>query len=312
MGNYFDTKRRLEAFARRDRSRMPIDEIAEALRPTIKGHTDNYARFDPGPIVCRSRIIDPGCRPSRSSKLSYPPSHVCRMGRVNRDGEAIFYGSNGIIATVYEVQAKQGDHVALASWRLVQSVLIARAGYSDDNFNRLGSKRSVSRDVETDRRMKVSRDKAQTLIHEFICREFTMVDSQNGGLAYKTSIALFDLLARSKMMNGIIDTGIKIDGMNYPSVALRADDTNIALFPPSADRALRLYEAHVFRVNEISPKSVDVTYLDEGREGVPTGDMTWSGHRPAWTDTSDGRVVFRDTDTGWRVFHPDGRELRMP
>ena len=305
---YFTVKRKLEALARRGFANLSIEEIGVLMRQALTGHADGARSFDPGPHLYRARNMGGLPKPERRADVTYPPAGcVTALGRCNRIGEQIFYGSNGIIAALLEIKA-EGQPVALSRWRLVDKVWLTRAGYSEKTFQALSSQRTVAGDVDTGPTTTVWRSKVQRLINDFASDQFTTVDSQGAGTAYNISIALFDIMVRSTIMDKGVVSSLRIDGLNYPSVAFQANTTNIALLPASADRALKLVNCDMVVMEAAGHDEIRLRYEDHATAG-PDEVLSWTGQPPAWCGSSNSIVIVKRGERDWRAFGEDGAEL---
>jgi hypothetical protein len=100
--------------------------------PIIKASTD----------IRRGRIVPK--RPRTIAEISYPPAKaVQQLGRLNRTGQSVFYGSVSMHAPVYEINPKQGDFVVISRWRNHRNLLVNNVGYSQSNLRRLNPARPL-------------------------------------------------------------------------------------------------------------------------------------------------------------------------
>jgi hypothetical protein len=119
-----DAARSAIATVRRlDFQRVSIEEVKEALIPVFRGYVVTAPRFDPRLNLFRARLLD---EPEYLHELSYPPSGVASLGRVNREGASVLYCCTAREASFFELAPRVGDTVALAQWGTTAPLLVNR------------------------------------------------------------------------------------------------------------------------------------------------------------------------------------------
>ena len=124
---------------------LEIDHIKQQLEPLIKGMAVQSPIFNPGAFLYRARKIGPTFNKDIGIKyadLIYPPKHVSKMGRLNRDGEPVLYCSMQKASVFFEIQdLSPGDEIILTFWQTTEGMLVNNIGYTQHVFERLGAKR---------------------------------------------------------------------------------------------------------------------------------------------------------------------------
>lgn len=96
---------------------LEIDEIKKRLEPLMIGYAIECPIFDSGAFVYRSRLIGPTFNKASGmtwKDLIYPPANVAPLGRLNRAGHPVFYGSIHKELVFFELpDLKQGDEIVL-------------------------------------------------------------------------------------------------------------------------------------------------------------------------------------------------------
>jgi hypothetical protein len=127
--------------------RLEIDEIKDRLEPVIKGVKVASPIFDPGAFLYRGRKISPTLSKTAGMKhadLIYPPKSATRLGRLNRDGEPVFYCSLHKPSIFFELpDLSADDEIVLTFWKTTSRMIVNNIGYTQPVFERLGAKRPL-------------------------------------------------------------------------------------------------------------------------------------------------------------------------
>jgi RES domain len=105
------------------KSRLSMLETLALRGEPIRALRKKFTRLATGYVVgvkkMESRHIlravrnDPGTMISNVSRLSYPPSHKARLGRLNVQGEPILYAADSLHTAVKEIEPSAGDVVTI-------------------------------------------------------------------------------------------------------------------------------------------------------------------------------------------------------
>ena len=130
--------RRVNLFSEEQLQRLGIDALRSLLRPKLGGYIIAVKDIPAYHLLYRGVRCEP--RPDSLRRISYPPAaKVTTCQRVNRAGEPRFYRSVAAPAVFYELDAKQGDFIALSTWELIESLWVHNLGYHPQALERLGT-----------------------------------------------------------------------------------------------------------------------------------------------------------------------------
>jgi RES domain len=279
---------------------LEIDEIKERLEPLIKGMQIESPIFDPGALLYRGRRIGPTFTKQAGIKLSdllYPPKHLARLGRLNRNEQPVFYCSMHKESVFFEVQGLQtGDEVILTFWKTKERMIVNNIGYTEFVFQQLGAKRAVPRwnshapPLGSDREtialpemsketidVALSQDKMRD-VREALSQHFMHTVGPTETDSYKLTTAIGEL-----HLGTIVDLNEQFAGVLYPSVRMWGNGDNLALLPWFVDRHVEFRKAVHVRIDDRADTNFSVTYLDSAREFDVDGKLIWLGRLPNWT-----------------------------
>ncbi len=189
-------------------------------------------------------------RPTRVARVSYPPADkVTNYGRVNRDGQSVFYASRGAPAVVYELRAKQGDLIALSEWEVREPLWMHNVGYHQDALARIGVT-DVSRRLPLVHSIPNESKENAKLRHE-LSLAFTAEVPEGYEYRYKQSIAIKEVLLDDAepfkpQPNG--PNHALAAGIVYPALQMRGAADNVAIWPEFVDSCLRLKSVRYIKV----------------------------------------------------------------
>ena len=125
---------------------LEIDDIKRRLEPLLKGIKIVSPVFDPGAFLYRARRVTPTFNKQVGIKrpdLIYPPGHLSKLGRLNRNGQSVFYCSMHKEAIFFELpDFKAGDEGILTFWKTKEKMVVNNIGYTEYVFQQLGAKRA--------------------------------------------------------------------------------------------------------------------------------------------------------------------------
>jgi hypothetical protein len=280
--------------------KLEIDEITEQLRPLIKGMAVESPIFDPGTFLYRARKIGATFNKATGIKyndLIYPPKHLAKLGRLNRDGQSVFYCSMHKESVFFELQdLHAGDELILTFWQTAATMFVNNIGYTEYIFRRLGAKRecpqwrppgigsasnkavvSLSRISQADLNFILSpdqnRDLRQALSERFMCSV-----GPTETYKYKLTTAIGELHHGT-----IMDQARQFSGILYPSTRMWANSDNLALLSWYADKHIRFKKASHIRIDSREHTRFSITTLDTATEFTEDGRLVWLGRLPNWT-----------------------------
>lgn len=191
-------------------------------------------------IFWRARIVDEVKWPNVED-LNYPPPEVARQGRLNDAGSPCFYLSKDIQTALLEINAKEGQLVQVAGFR-VQSEEILRLTVVGEwaNVQKNGYMRFSGTDPDRTIARRINRNpKALTLLYidQFFASILGNADARDTN--YKHSRALGALLY----------SRVNADGIAFPSVRDQGG-FNLAVKPAPSDRVFHNVACHLVKVGK--------------------------------------------------------------
>ena len=125
--------------------KLSIDEIRELIRPLMKGVSVQAPIIHAGNFLYRARKIDGLFNKNRKillEELKNPPPDKATLGRVNRDGQSVFYCSGSKEPVFFELpNLSNGDEIILSFWKTTEDMIVNNLGYTDFIFSQMGAKR---------------------------------------------------------------------------------------------------------------------------------------------------------------------------
>lgn len=279
---------------------LDIDQIKDRLNHHTIGMALRVPIFDAGTFLYRGRKIDSSFNksaPMPYSSLIYPPSHLARLGRLNRHQQSVFYCSSDKGAVFAEIQnLKPGDEIVLSFWKSTERMILNNVGYTEQVFRELGATRPLpewqstrgdiaSGNVEQvpltqfdpeDIASLIASDPNRLLL-ETLSKYFTRVSDGGGNAIYKITTAIGEL-----HLGDIASHSLQFAGLIYPSVRLWGNADNMALQPWFVDKHLQFRKAVHCQITEISDERVSIRTLDHANAFDADGNLVWKGRMPVW------------------------------
>ena len=217
-----------------DYTQFSIQELMDKLTRIFHGFAIASISFSFPIAIYRS--VKWSTRPSELKNLSYPqPDKITSFGRINDKNESYFYGSFNWEPTLYELNLKENDTVAVSMWQTKSNVLICPIGYTEDNFKYLDALRKVPSEVRP-YNIPVLMRETNVVVDKLLSQLFSRkVNSED---EYKISIAIAKFLFSNQDFEGIL----------YPTIAMNALSDNIALRTTVVDEKLKFNEARFMKI----------------------------------------------------------------
>lgn len=300
---------------------LSIDEVKEQLRPLFRGMTIESPIPAPGAYLYRARKIGTDFNKAEGISyrdLIYPPQEIAKLGRLNKDGQSVFYCSFGKEALFYELpKLKAGDELVISFWQTTEEMILNNIGYTQLAFEKLGAKRPCPiwssslgsshavislPEIQLKEQIvtmgsDVNREVREALSHEFVCA----VDETEKA-KYKLTTAIGELHL------GSINNGPKrFAGLLYPSVRMLGNGDNLALQPWFVDKHLSFRKALHIRIDSVQDTAFSITSLDCAKNIGQDGKLVWFGRLPNWSvlpgqsarfEVKSGRDADGDYETG--------------
>jgi len=167
-----------------DLKTLEIDEIKSQLEHFIKGMVVRSPIFDPGGFLYRARRIGTTFNKTIGMKyadLIYPPKGVTKLGRLNREGDPVFYCSVHKESIFFELpDLSPGDEIILTFWKTTDRMIVNNIGYTQPVFESLGAKRPLPQWVTSAPDSKAGAARLPTMSQQEI--EETLSRDTNGEL----------------------------------------------------------------------------------------------------------------------------------
>lgn len=276
-----------------DLKNLSIDEIKNRLQPLTIGMIVSVPIMDVGTSLYRARKVDGNFSKEfgmRYEDLIYPPQDRAKLGRLNRDGESIFYCSVGKEALFYELpELKAGDEVVVTYWKTTEKLISNNVGYTQQVFEKMGAKRiaptwsAANADgvieihapeiADSVKISTIENDGIRGIFSEYFMRH---VDDQNSE-EYKLTVAIGELHL------GTLNQDQQFAGILYPSVKMWANSDNLALRPWWVDQHLKFQKAVHFQIESRDASSFSVKPIDFASAFDSGGNLAWLGRMPVWT-----------------------------
>lgn len=297
---------------------MGVDAIKKRLEDFMKGVTVSTPVYNPGMFLYRARKISLNFNKSggiKKSDLVYPPSHLAKLGRLNRDGQSIFYCSAHKQSIFFELQGlAEGDEIILSFWKTITKMIVNNIGYTEYVFQQLGAQRSIPQwdPLSADGKQAIitlprTPDDAfnailatdnNRILRETLSKYFMHSVKPNEVDRYKLTTAIGEL-----HLGTIKNLDSQFAGVMYPSVRMSANGDNLALLPWYVDNHLEFRKAIHVRIDRRTDTSFSITSLDTAKEFDADGTLVWLGRLPNWTLNKPGQAA---TFTFTAGFDEDG------
>jgi hypothetical protein len=280
-----------------DLSSLDIDQIKARLQPAMVGYAITCPIFDPGAFLYRARLVTPHFNKAigiSRHDLIYPPANVARLGRLNRNGQSVFYASMHKQSVFFEVpDLKDGDEIILSFWKTTAPMVVNNVGYTEFAFSQLGAKRSVpvwgppALSTETTVSLPaMPEEQVNRLLEadmsgalkEAFSRHFMRPVSTEDSYLYKLTAAIGEM-----HLGTINGPEREFAGILYPSVRMWANGDNLALQPGFVDRHLEFRKAVHVKIKERRETAMDIDYLDAAHHFDNSGKLRWLGRLQNWT-----------------------------
>lgn len=202
-------------------------EFCYAIEPLFNEYEILSLEFGRGSIFWRARVIS-GAPYTNLSEMDYPSAKYARVGRLNDLGEPCFYISARKETALAEVEAREGQRVQLAGFRIVNEapILLAVIGeYS--NVQKNGYLHFSGQDPDmTLSKILNSMPRQDALKKIYIDRFFAHVlaDQDAAKNGYRFSRALAQAIYAMNASSGIVFPSVKDRGGFNIGVKAKASD----------------------------------------------------------------------------------------
>ncbi len=238
-----------------------IEALKAQLKQKLGGMVRVVKDINAGNLVYRG--VAWGERPDKISQLSYPPvDRVRQLGRLNRPGQSMFYGSCASPGVFYELRAKEGDCIAWSEWQVMEPLWMHNLGYHAEALNRMGAHATPQRLPLTD---PIPDETARSRrLRRKVALAFTEDVQPGREHRYKQSVALGEFWSEHDEDLAQFADGprqAQVAGFVYPAMQMRGDADNVAFTPTFVHSSLALRQAQFVRVEKVDPERSAFTFL---------------------------------------------------
>lgn len=278
---------------------LDIDEIRELIRPLMTGIRVEAPIVPAGSFLYRARKINSSFNKDRKillSDLKHPPPNKSTLGRLNRDGQSVFYCSGSKEPVFFELpNLSNGHEIILSFWQTSEDMILNNIGYTEYIFNKIGANRIIpswsitkiddSRQEINFNENSFSAEKIESILshdenrvlRELMSKEFMHEITDSKKHHYKLTTALADL-----HLGKINNHARQFAGIIYPSVRMFGNGDNFALDPQFVEQNLKFKKATHVKINNNSRNSFSIENLDAAIELDEDGALKWLGRLPQW------------------------------
>lgn len=202
-------------------------EFCYSIEPLFREYEILSLEFGRGSIFWRARVIS-NAPYTNLSEIDYPPAEYARIGRLNDVGEPCFYISARKETALAEVEAKEGQRVQLAGFRILNETPIRLAVIGEySNVQKNGYMHFAGQDPDmTISKILNSMPQKDALKKIYIDKFFAHVladqDAANNG--YRFSRALAQAIYAINASSGIVFPSVKDRGGFNIGVKAAASD----------------------------------------------------------------------------------------
>ena len=113
--------------------RVDLKEVSERIKELFKDYKYSTLKLDKGYAFYRGTVFKE--KPTKISKLSYPPVKESKPGRANFERQQMFYCSSTKHAPCCELELKEGDRIILSKWVLQKPTVLNVIGKLSTDIN---------------------------------------------------------------------------------------------------------------------------------------------------------------------------------
>jgi len=240
--------------------RLTIEALKNQLRSKLGGMVRAVKYINAGNIIYRGIKWDN--RPDLISQLSYPPTEIAQLGRLNRSGQAVFYASCAPPGVFYELKAGEGSRIAFSQWEVKEPLWMHNLGYHADALALLGAAPNSARlpliepiPNETPHNKRLRKK---------VALAFTVDVPAGFEYRYKQSVALTEFWCKHQQRLPVYSGGPEteeIAGVVYPSLQMRGDADNLMLWPKFVHSSLTLRQVQYVLVEKADHTCLSFSFL---------------------------------------------------
>lgn len=278
---------------------LGVEEIRELISPLMNGLIVDAPIIPAGTFLYRARKIDNFFNKDHKillNELQYPPSDKATLGRLNRDGQSVFYCSASKEPIFFELpNLSDGHEIVIGFWQTLDDMIVNNIGYTEFIFSKMGAKRFIPswgvrkiddtlQEITLNENSVFAKAKEEILshdknrvLHELISKEFMREVGESDSHLYKLTTAIAELHLR-----GIKNYKKQFAGIVYPSIRMSANGDNFVLTPQFVDEYLEFKKASHIRITKKDGNSFSIKKLDAAIGLNDDESLKWLGRLPRW------------------------------
>lgn len=207
------------------------------------------------------------------SEIYPPPSRKCRTGRMNDEGQAIFYGAFSIGTALAEINAQEGDYVQIANFQLPEKADIGIICFAiGEVYNAYHGNNTISVGLFNEIRDLIHRIGGNDVrdLLSFLYMDAFSAELLNSIHAHEKNYIYSRVFCRL-----LLDKHPDVDGLIYPSAKIKGT-TNIVLRPETVKSKMQLVSNVVLKVIKVYPYGiVDFSLVKIAKGHVLDGSIIW-------------------------------------
>lgn len=249
------------------------EKVEGLLRWYLQSYGGVNFKFGYDRPIFRARKCSNECGYNNISEIYPPPPEKCKIGRMNEDGQDIFYGAYSIGTALAEINAKEGDYVHIAHFEMAKTSESGMRCFAiGEVFNAYHGVNTISVEVYNEIRDAISRigkDDIRALL-SYLYMDALSAELLNSVNAHEVNYIYSRIFCRI-----LLDKHSDVDGLIYPSAKIKGT-SNIVLRTESVKAKMQLAANLVFKVNKIYPYGiVDFSIVKHAKGYTPDGRIVW-------------------------------------
>lgn len=279
MGMYMDNKLKVIEINSLDRFRNDLLSTVEPekVEKLLKWYLESYGginfKFGYERPIFRARKCESEHGYNNISEIYPPPSNKCTTGRMNEEGQAIFYGAFSPGTALAEINAQEGDYVHLAHFQLPEKsengMRCFAIGEFYNCYHGVATIPSSAFNEIRDAIGKIGQDDIRALLSYLYMDAFSaeLLNSTNAHEVNYVYSRIFCrlLLGKHPGVDGLIYTSAKVKGAS-----------NIVLRPEIVDTKIKLVANVVFKINRVYPYGIiDFDLVKSAKGHTVDGSIVW-------------------------------------
>ncbi len=279
MGMYMDNKLKVIEINSLDRFRNDLLSTVEPERveKLLKWYLESYGginfKFGYERPIFRARKCESEHGYNNISEIYPPPSSKCTTGRMNEEGQAIFYGAFSPGTALAEINAKEGDYVHVARFQLPEKADAGMRCFAiGEVFNAYHGVITISFEVFNEIRDAIRRIGEDDI---WALQSYLYMDSLSAELLNSIYAQEENYIYSRIFCRLLLGKWQDVDGLIYPSAKVK-EASNIVLRLESVNSKIQMVGNEVLRVKRVYPYGiVDLDVVKSAKGHTPDGRIVW-------------------------------------